>query len=223
VGSSRGEYENIKLYKFLPMFFLFASITSAQSTTTNPFDMPDFPQMPDFGNINDFNLPPLPYFVNATNTNNSFPNLPNSPDLPGFNNSTTSTTTAVGVLKVDSIETVSNNAVADNTFQNGLRYVFNITVPTDEPAFAMRFQDWANTSSPGSIPVANNIQISTAQASSTSPVLLTGANVYSTPMMIVGDLDTNMPGRQIKVLVKTKIPTGTPNGNYTTNYGVRTQ
>jgi hypothetical protein len=132
---------------------------------------------------------------------------------------------STGVLAVTSIEPQNTNGVADNTFQNGFRYIFNITVPTNEVNFAMKFSDWMNTSAASAtIPAASNIRISSAQASSTDPVVVSAANTYTSPLLtIIGDLDPVAIGRQIKVLIETKIPISTLNGSYTTTYGIRTQ
>jgi hypothetical protein len=129
-----------------------------------------------------------------------------------------------GALKVDSVESVSTNGLANNTFENGFKYVFNITAPTNQPWIAMKFADWTGQSAGQTISASGNIRISSLQASTTDPILVTYANTYTTPWMnIVGDLDANTPGRQIKILVETKVPVNTPNGSYSTTYGVRTQ
>jgi hypothetical protein len=127
-----------------------------------------------------------------------------------------------GVLTVTSITPVQTTAISDNTFANGWSYLFNITVPTNEPDLSMKFADWL--SGANILPVANNMQISSAQASSTAPVVLTAANVYSSPALhMIGDLSTSTPGYQVQVLVQVKIPSDTANGSYTTSYGVQTQ
>lgn len=127
-----------------------------------------------------------------------------------------------GQLAVTSVEATDTSGTADNTYENGWKYTFNITVPTNESGIAMKFSDW--TAGSNTMPVANNMRISSAQASSTSPVTITAADTYTTPdLMMVTDLDPTMPGIQVQVLVEVKIPTGTPNASYTTNYGVRSQ
>ena len=129
-----------------------------------------------------------------------------------------------GVLGVTSITTVNNTATADGSFSDGWKYLFNITVPTNEPNLAMKFADWALTGGTGTIPVANNIRISSTQAdNSDATVLLTAADTYSTPTLhMTGDLDSTTPGMQVQVLVETAIPLNSTNGSYTTNYGVST-
>lgn len=66
------------------------------------------------------------------------------------------------------------------------------------------------------------MKISSVQASN-GPVTLTTANTYSLPTLIMtGDLDAGTTGRQVDVVVQTKIPLSTVNGSYTTSYGVQT-
>ena len=38
---------------------------------------------------------------------------------------------------------------------------------------------------------------------------------------MTGDLDLVMPGRQVEITVEVAVPNGTPNGAYTTSYGVQ--
>ncbi len=127
-----------------------------------------------------------------------------------------------GTLEVTSITPVKTSAIADGTYDNGWSYLFNITVPTGEPNLSMDFANWFDTAS-DTIPVANNIQISSAQASDTTPVTITAANAFSSPALhMVGNLSTTTPGLHVQVLVQTKIPVNTVNGTYTTTYGVQT-
>ena len=128
-----------------------------------------------------------------------------------------------GILGVTSITTVNNTATANGIFAVGWKYIFNITVPTNESHLAMKFADWTMTGGTNTIPVANNVQISSTQADITTPVILTAANTYSTPTLhMTGDLDPVMNGMQVQVLVETAIPLNSSNGSYTTSYGVNT-
>ncbi len=126
-----------------------------------------------------------------------------------------------GVLTVNSIIPLQTSAISDDTYADGWSYLFNITVPTNEPNLSMQFANWlaadANT-----IPVANNMQISSAQASSTAPVTITAADAYASPALdMVGNLSTSTPGLHVQVLVQVKIPVGSTKGSYTTSYGVQ--
>ena len=112
-----------------------------------------------------------------------------------------------GVLHVDSITMTKTTATANGTFADGWKYVFHITTPNNEPNLAMKFANWM--SGANTIPVANNMRISSAQANNG------GAT-------ITGDLNSGMDGRQVDVMVEVAVPTGTPTGSYTTTYGVST-
>jgi len=140
-------------------------------------------------------------------------------------NPVTLPTTTNGVLKVDSIESIDTTATADGTFTNGWKYVFNITVPTHETHLAMKFEDWHMTVGTATIPSANNMRISSAQADNAgATVLVVASNTYTTPdLNMVTDLDLAKDGIQVKVLVEVSIPANTTNGSYATNYGVRSQ
>lgn len=128
-----------------------------------------------------------------------------------------------GVLEVTSIEMVDTTATANGSFESGWEYVFHITVPMSEPDLAMKFSDWLRTGGGGTIPVANNMRISSNQANNGgATILLTAANTYSTPdLHMTTDLDPVMEGRQVQVTVEVAIPAGTPDGGYTTSYGVQ--
>jgi hypothetical protein len=128
-----------------------------------------------------------------------------------------------GVLEVTSIELVDTSATANGSFADGWEYVFHITAPTSEPNLAMKFSDWLKTGGGGTIPVASNMRISSLQADNGgATILLTSANVYSTPdLHMTGDLNLVTDGRQVEIIVEVSVPNGTPNGAYTTAYGVQ--
>lgn len=130
-----------------------------------------------------------------------------------------------GALAVTSIQAQKTTAVANGTFTDGWKYVFNITVPTDEPDLAMKFDNWLHSNATNTIPVANNMRISSDQtATSSSPVVLTAANTYSSPLItMVDDLDSEQDGLQVQVLVEVAVPAGSLNGTYSTSYGVRSE
>lgn len=132
-------------------------------------------------------------------------------------------TGGVGVLAVTSIDSVDTTATADGTYANGWKYVFNITIPSNETNVSMKFSDWLNGLN--ILPVAGNMRISSAQADNAgATVTVTAANAYTTPNLhMITDLDPNMPGIQVKIVAEVKIPVGTANGSYSTNYGVNTQ
>lgn len=127
-------------------------------------------------------------------------------------------------LMVTSVIPVDTSAIADGTFENGWKFLFNITVPYNEQDIGMRFADWVRTNGFGTIPVANRIRISSNQSANNSWSLIPGSNMYSVPPLhLIGDLDQSRPGRQVQIAVEAAIAPGTQNGAYTTSYGVRSQ
>lgn len=129
-----------------------------------------------------------------------------------------------GELAVTSIAPVDTNATADNSYENGWSYVFNITVPTDETNLSMKFADWFSVPTSSTILAGGNMQISSLQANNgNAPVNVAAANTYTAPALtMTGDLDPAAAGLQVQVLVQVKIPVGSVNGSYTTTYGVQT-
>ncbi len=160
-----------------------------------------------------------------TTTAPSFTNLSSDKYVIVWNqNCGTATTTNNGVLTVTSVEVIDGTATADGTFASGWKYLFHITAPSDEEDLQMKFSNWVSSTSSSTIPVGGNMRISSAQAASSSTVLLTAENTYSLPVLtMTGDLASSTPGRQVDVLVEVAVPVGTANGTYTTTYGVRTE
>jgi hypothetical protein len=136
-------------------------------------------------------------------------------------NTATTTPATSTPLAVTSITTQQGSATANGSFESGWKFLFAITVPDAETHLAMKFNDWSGSA--GTIPAANNIRISSAQASTAGTASITAANTYSSELTLTGDMDSAMPGRQVQVLVEAAVPAGTANGTYSTGYGVRTQ
>ncbi len=128
-----------------------------------------------------------------------------------------------GILAVTSIEMINTTAIANGSFTNGWKYIFHITAPMSEKNLAMKFNDWIKVGGNGVIPVAGNMRISSPQANNNgATILLTAANTYSTQnLTMTTDLDPNLAGRQVKIIVEVAVPIGTPTGSYTTSYGVQ--
>jgi hypothetical protein len=129
-----------------------------------------------------------------------------------------------GTLVVTSVDATDTSAIADGTFENGWKYTFNITVPTNETNLALKFSDWIKTVGVGTIPVANKMRFSSLQADNgNAPIMITAANTYPNPdLHITGDLSA-APGLQVQVIVETAVSIGTPDGSYTSTYGVKNQ
>lgn len=130
-----------------------------------------------------------------------------------------------GVLGVTHISTVRASAAADGSFTNGWKWVFDVTVPTSETVFSMKFADWNNGSS--TIPTGNNVHFYSAQSSDAFDenhvVEITADNTYSDAINLDSgkDLNASAAGRQIQVTVEMRIPVGSEAGSYATNYGVQ--
>ncbi len=128
-------------------------------------------------------------------------------------------------LAVTGIDTVRSFASADNTFDNGWKWTFHITVPTSETSFAMKFADF--TSGANSIPAATNIRFYSAQSSdafdASSAIVVATAGEYGSTMALSADLDADTAGRQIEVTVEARVPESTSGGSYSTSYGVRSE
>lgn len=111
----------------------------------------------------------------------------------------------------------------NNSFDDGWRWVFNVTVPTSETNFAMKFDNFLSGSN--TIGAATNIRYYTAQSSahsaSTTAVTIAGAGTYPGNITLDGDLDADTAGRQIAVTVEVRVPIGSAGGSYSANYGVK--
>jgi hypothetical protein len=126
-------------------------------------------------------------------------------------------------LAVTGIDSVRSFATADNTFDNGWKWTFHVTVPTSETTYKMKFNDFV--SGANSVPAATNIRIYSAQSSnasaSTTALTISAADTYSGDMTLNSDLSSGTAGRQIDVTVEVRVPAATAGGSYSTSYGVQ--
>jgi len=128
-------------------------------------------------------------------------------------------------IQVRSIIWIKNFALPDNTYLNGWKVKFEITVnDPEETQLQFKLADW--TSGANKISTINNTKISLIDLKSESEIV-SAMNVgteyeHMTPLTLV-DKDPNTPGIQAEFYVWIKIPTNTPAGIYTTFYGIRTQ
>src|SRR3989344_4801401 len=126
------------------------------------------------------------------------------------------------VLGVNQIEGVANSkgavgvGTADNTFENGWKWVFNVTVPDSESFVKMKFLDWSDDKKTKTILAGGNIRFYSPQSS----------NIFDAePAMTLipssnGDLDSFLKGKQIQIIVQARIPEDALKGSYSTNYGI---
>jgi hypothetical protein len=137
-----------------------------------------------------------------------------------FVTSSTASTTPLAVTDTDSVK---SDGVADNQFADGWQWLVHFTVPDNEDAFRIRFSDWGNATS--SFPADGNMRLSIAQsdnASTTDSGTILADNGYSDWFYLSGDADASTPGRQVDLSVEVKIPFGTANGSYTSNFTAQT-
>ncbi len=126
-------------------------------------------------------------------------------------------------LAVTGISSTQSLATANDSWEHGWHWTFNVTVPTVESSLSMQFSDW--TSGANVIPVSGNTRFYSAQsnyADAGNAVTITEANTYTGPIQLTGDLDPATPGRQIQITVETKVPPSAAGGSYSASYGVST-
>jgi hypothetical protein len=132
---------------------------------------------------------------------------------------------AAGVLGVTQIAANRTMATADNTFENGWKWTFDVTIPDNETLVSMKFMNWTGSST---VPVANNMRIYSPQAtdafSTSTARMITAENAYPPVFNISSsaDLDVLYSGRQIQIVMESKLPIGSTGGSYTTSYGIQT-
>lgn len=133
----------------------------------------------------------------------------------------TTITEPTAELVVTNIANVKSWAVAGEGFTQGWKWRFDVTVPTVEEKFYMRFNDWTNGAG-GTIPANGNIRYYTAQGDHgiDSPITVTGNGYPTTPIILNSDLDTSSAGKQIQVYVEVQVPEGSAGGSYSTSYQI---
>lgn len=134
---------------------------------------------------------------------------------------------ADAALGVTQITAERSSATADNNFTSGWKWLFNVTVPTNETLLQMKFADWINGTH--TIAVPGNMRIYSAQSTdmfdADHALLISQTNAYGDAVMHLDttkDLSSIEGGRQVQIAVETKIPSGTSDGSYATSYGINT-
>lgn len=148
------------------------------------------------------------------------------------NSSTNSLTATVtqsgpGPITINSITPVKTAGTANNTFESGWKWIFDISIPQNEPNVAMRFDNWLMQNSSNIIPIANNLRFYSLQSSNANTannaIYITSPGNWSNWMFLNGDLDSSPSVRRVQITVEGRIPNGSATGTYTTNFGIRTQ
>ena len=143
---------------------------------------------------------------------------------------TASSGTGVGVT---AIQMTKSYAIADNTYGNGWEWKMDVTVNNLlETNLALKFADWksgTNTLVSGGnmrygVDLDANGTIDAGEWKDFSTASL-GADGYPTAFINIAVIDGNtaLGGRQITVIIQTKVPLGTAGGSFSTSYGVKTQ
>jgi plastocyanin len=150
----------------------------------------------------------------------------------GGNSSTNSLTASVvaagpGSVVINSITPMQTAGTADNNFDHGFKWVFDVTAPANEPNLAMKFENWVMNNSNATMAVANNLRFYSQQSSNAydqnTALYITGSGTYSGWMFLNGDLDNSPQTRRVQITVEYRIPAGSLQGTYTTNFGIKTQ
>ncbi|MEX0917520.1 MAG: Ig-like domain-containing protein, partial [Candidatus Paceibacterota bacterium] len=160
------------------------------------------------------------------------------------------TTLALEPFLVTSVETVEGDATADDTYVNGWRHRYFLTInATDETDLFAKFSDWVKSDDETeTIPANGNMRLLFNSATGggfsiagiTDEIIESGTGdvksyevgreytdqvlgeVIEAPIDTAGlDTDTSASGRQIQFDVFTKLPEGTAPGFYETDYNLR--
>ena len=124
-------------------------------------------------------------------------------------------------LAITNVSLVKSYAVAGGGYENGWKWILDVTVPTYENSLRMKFADFV--SGTNILPAANNVRFSSEQSESES-VTITEANDWSEDSLyLIGDLNASTMGRQIQIIVEVKVPEDTAGGSYSANYDINTE
>lgn len=123
-------------------------------------------------------------------------------------------------INLDSLVMTKTTAKANNQYADGWAWEFNITIwNTAETSLKMKFAAWTGLSA---LNAANNMQFSVNNG--VSWVDITANNAYPTVGTDISGIDLNTAaGRQVKIIVRMKVPVGTLAGYYNSSYGILTE
>lgn len=124
-----------------------------------------------------------------------------------------------GNIDIDSIVMTKTTAKASDNYSDGWQWIFDITLWDDtEDQLQMRFNEWDSSS--GTIGSAGNMRFSVNGGATW--IAVSADNSYSSLVDIV-DIDSVVNGTQVQILVQMKVPIGTSVGDYSSQYGIRTE
>lgn len=128
------------------------------------------------------------------------------------------TTLPCGIL-INSLVMTKTSAKANNKYADGWEWEFQITAwDFNETILKMKFDQWSGA---GSLNAAANMQFS---IDNTAWIDIDSNGVYSLAGADISGTDISAAaGRQVKIIVKMKVPVGTISGKYNSNYGILTE
>jgi len=123
-------------------------------------------------------------------------------------------------IKLDSLTMTKATAKANDQYADGWQWEFNITVwDTNETSLKIKFDQWSGA---GTLAAAGNMQFSADGGITWLNITVNGA--YPASGIDVSSLDNSaVAGRQIKIIVRMKVPVGTAAGYYNSSYGILTE
>jgi len=123
-------------------------------------------------------------------------------------------------LAVNVLNMTRTKAKADDNFLDGWEWEFNITVwDMNEKNLKMKFDRWGGA---GVLDAAANMRFSADNGSTW--IDIAGNNEYPAAGADISNIDASADaGRQVKIIVRMKVPQGTKAGYYNSNYGILTQ
>ncbi|MFA5247699.1 MAG: lamin tail domain-containing protein [Patescibacteria group bacterium] len=131
----------------------------------------------------------------------------------------TFTTLPCGIV-IDSLVMTKTSAKADDQYGDGWQWEFNITIwDMLETSLKMKFDQWTGA---GSLAAGNNMQYSVDEGENW--VSIEDDGVYPEVGADIENIDmSTTDGRQVKILVRMKVPFGTSAGYYDSSYGILTE
>ncbi len=126
-------------------------------------------------------------------------------------------------IKLDSLTMTKAAAKANNQYTDGWQWEFNLTIwNINETSLKMKFDQWNGA---GVLAAADNMQFSADTDNGTTWHDITANSAYPDTGADLSGIDNNLidAGRQVKILVRMKVPVGTMAGYYNSNYGILTE
>lgn len=123
-------------------------------------------------------------------------------------------------ITVGSLSMVKASAKANNNYSDGWEWEFNITIwNMNETSLKMKFNQWTGSAS---LNAGGNMKYSVDEGNSWIDISTNG--IYPSLGANIANIDNSAStGRQVKIIVKMKVPAGTKAGNYNSSYGILTE